>query len=151
MLVAASRRAVMPAARRSFSTGATFPPSASRPRHLHSLSLAHQNPAYRPAAVKKGRASHDSRSVRCAVKTGRPDVGELSRGQNKVREVSAVFMDNVTPTWKKGGSDGIVNIVGNCIQGFGFLLIVRRAPCCACADRRACCARALSVGSELLG
>ena len=33
-----------------------------------------------------------------AVKTGRPDVGELSRGQNQVRVVSETFMDNVTPT-----------------------------------------------------
>jgi hypothetical protein len=33
-----------------------------------------------------------------AVKTGRPDTGELSRGQNKVRQVSSKFMDNVTPT-----------------------------------------------------
>ena len=62
----------------------------------------------------------------CAVKTGRPDVGELSRGQNQVRDLANnVYADNVTPTWQKGKSDGMVNIVGNVMQIFGFCLIVR--------------------------
>ena len=62
----------------------------------------------------------------CAVKTGRPDVGELSRGQNQVRELATtVYADNVTPTWQKGKHDGMVNIVGNVMQIFGFCLIVR--------------------------
>lgn len=60
-----------------------------------------------------------------AVKTGRPGTEELSRGQNKVRSVAAQMMDNITPTWQKGSSDGAVNIAGNLIQGFAFLLIVR--------------------------
>jgi hypothetical protein len=62
----------------------------------------------------------------CAVKTGRPDVGELSRGQNQVRMLAEeTYADNVTPTWQKGKSDGMVNIVGNVMQIFGFCLIVR--------------------------
>ena len=70
----------------------------------------------------------------CAVKTGRPDTGELSRGQNKVREVAREkFANNVTPTWQKGSSDSIVNIVGNLVQIGGFLLIVRQYSRAACS------------------
>ena len=111
MLAAASRRVMMPGARR-FSTGATFPPSA--PQDL-----------LRPARDRSSCLANTP--CRCTVKTGRPDVGELSRGQNKVREICVEFADNVTPTWQKGKTDGVINIVGNCVQVFGFCLIVRDA------------------------
>lgn len=58
-------------------------------------------------------------------------MGELSRGQNKVREVAALqFRDNVTPTWQKGTTDGTVNIIGTLFTLGAFALIVR-GPLCA--------------------
>jgi hypothetical protein len=74
------------------------------------------------------------------VKVPRPDVGEVSRGQNKVREfaMSPNMQCNTTPTWCKGASDGTVNIVA---LGFtfalGFTVVsrpARAAPCCGARD-----------------
>ncbi len=128
ILAAASRRVMMPGARR-FSTGATFPPSASE-RPLAALDLDTNTPICVANTAR-----------RCTVKTGRPDVGELSRGQNVVRETSVAYLDNVTPTWQKGKTDGVVNIVGNCMQIFGFLLIVRGAFSAHvhCSSAHHCC------------
>ena len=56
---------------------------------------------------------------------GRPDVTELTKGQNQVRLYAEKYLDNTTPTWAKAPEDKMTNWFAAGLTAFGACMMLR--------------------------